>query len=73
MSTHTARKPEWWEHSGTPNAVCPHCGYEGRDSWELGGGSDETGETECGRCERIFRWSREIEVTYTTEVIEGEC
>lgn len=56
------------DHTGTPNAVCPYCGYEDPNSWELG--SD--GETRCPDCGKMYLYSREVVATYTTEVLEGE-
>lgn len=57
------------EHTGTQQAVCPHCGYVDPSSWEL---RDDEDVTRCQNCGKPFRWSREIEVTYTTEAMEGE-
>ena len=61
------------DHEFTNNAVCPYCGYIDTDSWELGGGfgseQSDDGETECGKCEREYRWHREIVITFSTERI----
>jgi len=43
--------------------VCPYCGTLDRDAGELIGDS-ECGETECGTCEREFRWSTFTQTTY---------
>jgi len=43
---------------------CPYCGHPRRDSEELGDGGEGGGETECGSCEREFRWSRTLTVRY---------
>lgn len=51
------------EHEYTKNIVCPYCGYEEHDSWEFQG---ECGETECGECGKIFIWSRNVEIDYST-------
>ena len=51
---------------GTREVVCPYCGHEDSDSWELPGDDGEIGETECGECERTFNYYRDITVTYTS-------
>ena len=47
----------------TSQMVCPHCGYEDYDSWEL---SNDSGGTDCASCGKQFNYERQIEVTYTT-------
>jgi len=54
------------DHDYTKSLVCPHCGYVQRDSSDITG-DDEDGETECQNCEKRYRWSRYIEITYCTE------
>ena len=53
------------DHEYTAEVVCPYCGYEFHDSWEL----DDTGDIECGSCEREFTFNRYVDVTYCTEEI----
>lgn len=53
---------------GTAEVVCPYCGHEGRDSWELG----DSGETDCGECERVFWFERIIDISYTCRKLEGD-
>ncbi len=53
------------ECSFEQEARCPHCGKYVSDSWEF---SDED-EHECESCGTKFSVNREIEVTYSTEVI----
>jgi transcription elongation factor Elf1 len=50
--------------------TCPHCGYAERDSWEVDFGPGLEGDTEvqCGKCEKIFEVSRQIDVYYTSKV-----
>lgn len=50
------------------NIVCPHCGYEERDSWEVDFGPGLEGETEhqCARCCEAMKAERHCTVTYTT-------
>ena len=50
----------------TDEAVCPFCGEEQGDSWELGGGRKDHGETECASCGQRFCWSRDVSVSYST-------
>lgn len=54
--------------TGTDEIVCPHCGHEHGDSWEQ---SRDDGEFDCCECGRLFRYSRDISVTYSTFPIEG--
>ena len=58
------------DHVHTDEIVCPYCGEEQGDSWEWGTGREEDSESECGYCDKTFRWSRNIEVTYTTRKME---
>lgn len=53
------------------NAVCPYCGYEDPDSWELGYGlMEDSGATDCPSCEKEYKWLVWTEHHYTTEKIE---
>lgn len=65
------------DHERTDNAVCPYCGHEDYDSWELGyrnrggeTGDDETGNVECGKCDKTYIWIRHVSVDYSTKKIE---
>lgn len=56
-------------HEYTHKAVCPHCGYECEDSWEINDGEDGyAGVYECGRCEKNYHVTRHLTVKYSTEV-----
>ena len=48
--------------------TCPWCGYEFGDSWEYDDGDDAA---ECPECGKLFEYTREIEVTYTSK--RREC
>lgn len=48
--------------------VCPYCGHDHPDAWEL---DSDSGEMNCGVCNRAFSYSREIEVTYSTSPVMG--
>ena len=63
-----AEEPEF-DCEYTDECVCPYCGHEQSDSWEIGTGSEEDGETYCGSCGKDFAYSRHIRVTYSTEPI----
>lgn len=54
-------------HKYTDNAVCPYCGHEDYDSWELGCDNDECGESECGSCGKAYIWIRHVFVEYSTK------
>ena len=54
----------------TTYAICPYCGYEDQDSWEIGHGEECDTETDCASCGRTFQVSRHISVTYTTKRME---
>ncbi len=45
----------------TDEIVCPHCGYEHSDSFEM-----SEGEQECRDCGRPFEVTRDVQVTYST-------
>ena len=50
------------EHEGTNEIVCPWCGYEALDSWEM----SDSGDTTCAECKKGFMYAREVAVTYIT-------
>lgn len=58
--------------SYTDEIVCPHCGYEHRDSWERNDGDEGTFETECGECERMFECRRCVSISYVSREIPEE-
>lgn len=58
------------DHSATSDIVCPWCGYEDRDSWEV---DDSDEDMECGRCEKHFSMERDVSVTYSTYRFAEEC
>jgi hypothetical protein len=50
----------------TAEIVCPHCGKENGDSWEL---RRDSGKTTCGWCDEEMQYERNVEVTYSTSKI----
>lgn len=53
-------------HEYTTEITCPWCGYEERDSWE----ANDSGQTDCGKCDKPFTYERDVSVTYSTEKVE---
>ena len=53
----------------TDYAICPHCGYEDLDSFELPHYNDKQ---DCGSCEKSFEVSRDVSCHYITSKIDGE-
>jgi len=60
--------PEEIDHQFTDEIVCPYCGYEHSDSWEMG----DQGEIECEKCGKTFEYWVETQVHYTTKRKENE-
>lgn len=54
---------EGHDTSYTDEPICPYCGKEVRDAWEIS--SNET-DFECGFCERTFELVRHVSVSYST-------
>ncbi|MGI5848797.1 MAG: hypothetical protein ACOX8Q_01795 [Christensenellales bacterium] len=62
------------DHEYTRNIVCPYCGYEDIDSWEVESGEEDLGLQTCGNCEKEFYAQRIVTVEYsTTEAEYGAC
>lgn len=49
------------------NLICPYCGYEDKDSWEL---SDDDEEHECGRCGAVISYQRVVTVEYSSSPVK---
>lgn len=67
----TKAPPEDYDCSHENECVCPYCGDVNADSWELGTGGEEDGETECGSCGRPYTYQRHVSVSYSTHPIIG--
>lgn len=55
-------------HEYTMNIVCPYCGYEFEDSFDLSGNMDD-GDIEeciCEECGKDFEYTLNVDVTYST-------
>jgi len=48
----------------TREVICPHCGRECSDSWEM-----LEGITECSDCGNSYEIERDVEVTYCTRKV----
>ncbi|MND76073.1 hypothetical protein D3C80_677100 [compost metagenome] len=60
----TDRKAKEIDHEYTHEIICPHCGIEHGDSWEI---NEDYGDMECMDCGEAFYFSRNVEVTYSTK------
>lgn len=56
----------------TNELVCPYCGEEQSDSWEILSNSDECGDTDCQYCNKNFDYSFSRSVSYSTTCKDGE-
>lgn len=54
------------EHEYTSEIVCPYCGHEFINSWEVGYGEQDLGDIDCPECEKTFLAYKNIEITYNT-------
>lgn len=54
------------DHEYTRLVTCPYCGWEEQDSWEIPVEEGGHYEMECGRCDRMFVVTKQIDVTYST-------
>jgi hypothetical protein len=54
------------DHEFTKNIICPQCGHKIKDTLEYEGGE----EIECD-CGAIYIVYQNIEITYTTELVQS--
>lgn len=52
----------------TDEVVCPHCGNVHSESYEFFDRTDAEVEVTCTECERDFRASRDVSVSYSSRV-----
>lgn len=50
------------DHDATDEIVCPYCGYEKSNSWELSAGT-----LDCNECGMLFACFTETTTIYSTE------
>lgn len=55
------RQEKGFDHQSTDEVVCPCCGYEFSDSWEMSDGAHD-----CPECHNEFDLERNVTVDYTT-------
>lgn len=57
------QEPEDFETSFTDSPVCPYCGYEVRDVFEIG---SEVTDIYCGRCNKKYSIEQETSRIFTS-------
>lgn len=60
------------DHEWTRQIICPHCGFEHDDSFEISGNMSGNGIMECWECSKQFKWNCHIDVMYDTEKVKGK-
>jgi transcription elongation factor Elf1 len=60
-------------HVFEDNIVCPYCGYEVEDSWDIDLEDGNEEELECGDCGKVFNCEKNVRVSYTTYRPEEDC
>lgn len=55
------------EHENEENLICPFCGVEDYDSWEL---KEDEGETDCSSCGSEIKYQRNISIDYDSYPIK---
>jgi hypothetical protein len=52
----------------TKNPICPHCGKEEMEAWDIDFGYDAEGDTEvfCCSCDKPYKVYRRVDVCYST-------
>ncbi len=60
------RQAKGFEHEYTGEVVCPHCGYEEVDSWEM---HDHDDDRECPDCKQKYQYERIITCEYSSSKI----
>lgn len=56
-----------------PRPICPYCGHEEKDAWELDFDMSDTTESDCGECGVTYQVTRYVSVDYSTKLTsEGD-
>ena len=67
---------EWkkMNHDLTDFPICPHCGHEEKDAWEINFGECLDGDTEtcCNSCGKDYFVRRDVQIYYSTQKLK-EC
>lgn len=53
----------------TVRPICPYCGSEERDAWELNLSDGETTIISCGRCDEDYEIECHVDVSYSTKQV----
>lgn len=61
----SSRIKEGFSHDCEDEVICPNCGYEYGDSWEM-----REGKHDCPECEKSFELEAETSRTYSTKKLE---
>ena len=56
----------------TAELVCPYCGEEQSDSWEVSSTDEECGSATCQHCNEEFDYSVNKSVDYSTTCSDGK-
>lgn len=57
------KEPDYLDHNGTDEIVCPYCSYKFECSYEF---NFDSGEVSCDDCGKDFLMERDTWVTYNT-------
>ncbi len=52
--------------------ICPYCGYKCPDPSEEEPGQEDIGELVCSHCEQDFYATRNVSITYSTEIMSND-
>jgi hypothetical protein len=55
-----------------PYPICPYCGQEDRDAWEIDFDMGDTAESYCGQCGLTYQVTRYVSVDYSTKPTSEE-
>jgi predicted RNA-binding Zn-ribbon protein involved in translation (DUF1610 family) len=60
------------KHELTSFPICPHCGHEDLDAWEMDFGPDMDGDivTSCPSCGEDYFVQRKVTVYYSSDFIK---
>lgn len=54
----------------TKHPICPYCGYEYDSDTHQTFEPGYNGRFECEECGKVFKWTSDVEITYSTEKME---
>jgi hypothetical protein len=59
--------PDTHDLNFTDSPICPWCGYRLGDAWELDLHDGDTTEVDCGKCEKAYRVTASVSISYSTQ------